>query len=77
MGGLLLGLLVLLLGALTMAACGLAVASRVPNAKSVGAVGLIILLPLAFFSDVFVVERPDVDAAPSARSSHCCTSSGC
>jgi hypothetical protein len=56
--GLLVGLAGLLLGALTMAACGLAVASRVSSAKAVGAVGLIILLPLAFFSGVFVVGGP-------------------
>ena len=57
--GLLVGLVVLMVGALTMTACGFAVASRVPNAKSVGAVGLIILLPLSFFSDVFVVGGPE------------------
>ena len=57
--GLLVGLLMLVLGAGTMAACGLAIASRVPSAKAVGAVGLIILLPLSFFSDVFVVGGPD------------------
>ncbi|MGZ4569461.1 MAG: ABC transporter permease [Blastococcus sp.] len=56
--GLLVGLVGLLLGALTMAACGFAVASRVPSAKAVGAVALIILLPLAFFSDIFVVGGP-------------------
>jgi hypothetical protein len=56
--GLALGLLVLLVGTVTMAACGFAVASAVPNAQAVGAVGLIILLPLAFFSDVFVVGGP-------------------
>ncbi|GAA3162123.1 hypothetical protein GCM10010531_12310 [Blastococcus jejuensis] len=57
--GLLVGLVVLQVGALTMTACGFAVASRVPNAKSVGAVGLVILLPLSFFSDVFVVGGPE------------------
>jgi ABC-type multidrug transport system permease subunit len=56
--GLLLGLVMLLVVALTMTACGFAVASRVPNAKAVGAVGLIILLPLSFFSDIFVVGGP-------------------
>lgn len=56
--GLLAGLFVLLVGALTMTACGFAVASRVPDAKAVGAVGLLILLPLSFFSDIFVVGGP-------------------
>jgi ABC-type multidrug transport system permease subunit len=56
--GLLAGLVVLLVGALTMTACGFAVASRVPDAKAVGAVGLLILLPLSFFSDIFVVGGP-------------------
>jgi ABC-2 type transport system permease protein len=57
--GLLLGLALLLVVALTMTACGFAVASRVPSAKAVGAVGLIILLPLSFFSDIFVVGGPE------------------
>ena len=57
--GLVVGLVVLVLGALTMTACGFAVASRVPSAQAVGAVGLIILLPLSFFSDVFVVGGPE------------------
>lgn len=56
--GVLVGLFVLLAGALTMTACGFAVASRVPDAKAVGAVGLLILLPLSFFSDIFVVGGP-------------------
>jgi ABC-type multidrug transport system permease subunit len=58
-GGLLLGLVVLLVGALCLTACGFALAAAVPNAKAVGAVGLVVLLPLAFFSEVFVVGGPE------------------
>jgi ABC-2 type transport system permease protein len=47
---------VLILGTLAMAACGFALAAVVPSAKAMGAVGLGILLPLSFFSDVFVSE---------------------
>jgi ABC-type multidrug transport system permease subunit len=57
--GLLIGLLVLVVGALTMTACGFALAAPLPNARAVGAVGLTVLLPLAFFSDVFVVGGPE------------------
>ena len=46
---------VLVLGTLTLAACGFAVASMVPSSKAMGAVGLAVLLPLSFFSDVFVI----------------------
>ena len=59
LGGLLLGLAVLVVGTLTMAACGFALAAMVPNSRAVGAVGLIVLLVLAFFSDVFVNDAPD------------------
>jgi ABC-type multidrug transport system permease subunit len=47
---------VLLLGTLALGACGFALAAVVPNAKAMGAIGLGILLPMAFFSDVFVSE---------------------
>lgn len=53
--GLPLALGVVVLGALTMAACGYALLSLMPNAKAMGAVGLGILLPLSFFSDVFII----------------------
>lgn len=54
-GGLTLALALLVLGTVTFAACGLALASVVPSGKAMGAVGLAILLPLSFFSDVFVI----------------------
>ncbi len=47
--------LVLLLGTLAVAACGYALAAIAPDSKSLTAIGLGILLPLSFFSDVFVV----------------------
>jgi ABC-type multidrug transport system permease subunit len=55
----LVGLLVIVVGTLTLAACGYALAAAVPDAKAVGAVGLIVMLVLAFFSDVFVNDAPD------------------
>lgn len=51
-------LVVVVLGTLSMAACGFALAAFVPSARAVGAVGLVVLLPLAFFSEVFVVGGP-------------------
>jgi ABC-2 type transport system permease protein len=56
--GALLGLGILVLGSLTLAACGLAVAGTVRTARAVGAVALILLFPLAFFSDVFIINPP-------------------
>ena len=44
---------VLALGVPTLVACGLALAATVPDSKAVAAVGLGILLPLGFLSDVF------------------------
>ncbi|WP_298460764.1 ABC transporter permease [uncultured Cellulomonas sp.] len=58
LGGLLLGLGVLVVGMLSLAACGFALAALAPDAGSVGAVGLVVLLPLAFFSDVFINDVP-------------------
>lgn len=55
LAGLPIALIVLLVGTLTLAACGLALAAATPNARSMAAVGLAILLPLSFFSDVFVI----------------------
>jgi ABC-2 type transport system permease protein len=54
-GAIPLALLVLVLGAVTLLACGFALVAVLPSAKSVGAVGLGILLPLSFFSDVFLI----------------------
>jgi ABC-type multidrug transport system permease subunit len=57
--GLLLGLAILLLGALTLAFCGFLLTTLVPSARAVGAVGLVILFFLSFFSDVFINGGPD------------------
>jgi ABC-type multidrug transport system ATPase subunit/ABC-type multidrug transport system permease subunit len=46
---------ILMLGVFTMAACGLALGSYLPDSRSTAAVGLGILLPLAFFSGVFPI----------------------
>ncbi len=46
---------VLLLGALTLAACGYALVAVTTSRRAVATVGLGILLPLAFFSDIFIV----------------------
>jgi ABC-type multidrug transport system permease subunit len=51
-------LVVVVVGTLSMAACGFALAAFAPSARAVGAVGLVVLLPLAFFSEVFVVGGP-------------------
>ena len=53
--GLVLGATVLVLGTLTMASCGYAIAALAPNSRATGVIGLGILLPLAFFSDVFLI----------------------
>ena len=53
--GLVAAALVLLLGALTLAACGYALVAVTTSRRAVATVGLGILLPLAFFSDIFVV----------------------
>src|SRR5690606_40153392 len=54
-GGIPFALVVLLVGTLTLAACGYALAAVTPNAKSTAAIGLGILLPLSFYSDVFLI----------------------
>ncbi len=46
---------VLIVGTVTLAACGLALAGAMPSSKAMTAVGLGILLPAAFVSDVFVI----------------------
>lgn len=56
--GLLLAGAFVVLGAVTLGACGFALAGGLPDAKAVGAVGLGVLLPASFFSDVFVVNPP-------------------
>lgn len=57
--GLVVGAVLVALGAVTFAACGLALVSALPDAKAVSAVTLVVLLPLAFFSDVFIVGAPE------------------
>ncbi|MCZ2860784.1 ABC transporter permease [Blastococcus sp. VKM Ac-2987] len=57
--GLLMGLPVLVVGTLTLAACGFVLAALLPDARAVGAVGLVVLLPLAFFSEVFFLDGPE------------------
>ena len=52
--GLALGALVILIGTLALAACGFLLAALVPNARAVGAVGLMFLFVLSFASDVFI-----------------------
>lgn len=46
---------ILLLGTATMAACGIALSSVLPSSKAMSAVALGLLLPLSFFSDIFVI----------------------
>ncbi|GAA0808181.1 ABC transporter permease [Spirilliplanes yamanashiensis] len=43
-------------GTATLAACGLALASALPDSRTVTAVALGISLPVAFFSDVFAID---------------------
>lgn len=45
----------LALGTAVLTACGFALAGVLPNSKAVGAVGLAILLPLAFLSNAFAI----------------------
>lgn len=57
--GLVVGLLVLLVGILSLAACGFLLAALVPGSRAVAAVGLAVLFVLSFFSDVFLVGGPE------------------
>lgn len=57
--GLALGLGVTTVGTLSLAACGFLLSTLIPNARAVGAVGLVILFVLAFFSDVFITGGPE------------------
>jgi ABC-type multidrug transport system permease subunit len=57
--GLLVGLLVLLVGVLSLAAGGFLLAALVRNSRAVAAVGLAVLFVLSFFSDVFLVGGPE------------------
>ena len=58
LSGLLVAVPVLVLGTLTMTACGFVLAAAVTKARAVGAVGLIILFPLGFFSSIFFAAGP-------------------
>ena len=58
-GSLVWAFLVVVIGTISMGACGFALAAFIPNARAVGAVGLVVLLPLAFVSEVFVGDAPD------------------
>ncbi len=53
-GRLPLALAIFALGTLTLAACGFALMVRTGNARATAVIGLSILLPLSFFSDVFL-----------------------
>lgn len=52
--GLPLATVVLLLGSATLGACGIALAAHLPSSNAVVAVGLAVLMPLSFFSNVIV-----------------------
>lgn len=49
---------VVVVGTVTLAACGFALAAVLRNSKAMTAVGLAILLPVSFFSDVFGMTDP-------------------
>lgn len=53
--GILLAAGVIVLGALTMTACGYVLVAFAPNRRAVATVGLGLLLPLSFFSDIFMI----------------------
>jgi ABC-type multidrug transport system permease subunit len=57
-----LALAVFLLGTLTLAACGYALAAVAPSGRAMGVIGLAILLPLSFLSNIFPVggAMPDL-----------------
>ncbi|MGR2752089.1 ABC transporter permease [Agromyces arachidis] len=58
-GGLALGMGVLLLAVVSLAACGLLLATALPDNRAAGAAALMILFVVAFASDVFLVGGPD------------------
>lgn len=57
-GGLPVALAVLVVGILTVAACGYALAAVAPNGRAIAVMGLAVLLPLSFLSDVFPFFTP-------------------
>ena len=56
--GLVLGFAIVIVGVVTLAACAYFLATLLTTARAVGAVSLLILFVLAFFSNVFLVETP-------------------
>jgi ABC-type multidrug transport system permease subunit len=58
LAGLLLGFAIVIVGVVTLAACAYLLAALVASARAVGAVSLLMLFVLAFFSDVFLIESP-------------------
>lgn len=53
--GLGLGAVLVALGAVVLTCCGFLLAAVVPTTKAFGAVSLVVLLPVAFVSDIFLV----------------------
>ncbi|MGR0219740.1 ABC transporter permease [Agromyces sp. ZXT2-6] len=58
-GGLALGAVVLVLAVVSLAACGLLLATALPDNRAAGAAALMMLFVVAFLSDVFLVGGPD------------------
>ena len=56
--GVLVGLAVVIVGTISLAAVGFLLAAAVPSSRSFGAVALVVLLTMAFVSDVFLTEGP-------------------
>jgi ABC-type multidrug transport system permease subunit len=63
-----LALAIFLFGTLTLAACGYALAALAPSGRALGVIGLAVLLPLSFLSDVFPVGDALPDALKTAGS---------
>lgn len=58
-GGVLLAWVLTVLGGLSLAALGFLLAVAVPDGRTFGAVALVVLLPLAFVSDVLITGGPE------------------
>lgn len=54
-----LGAGLVVLGAIVLSACGFLLAALTPDARTFAAVALVILLPVAFVSDIFLVGGPE------------------
>ncbi|MEV1132033.1 ABC transporter permease [Agromyces sp. NPDC049794] len=57
--GVALSAVIVVLGVAALAACGVLLATAVPDARASGAVSLLLLFVIAFFSDVFLVGGPE------------------